>query len=75
MMFFKDPLSVLKQNVEVAQLEIQEDEQTLATLRSNPETYHDPLALFKLQLLQHKFVISTNQNNEDVFVSNESPTV
>ncbi|EEL36298.1 GTP-binding protein [Bacillus toyonensis] len=75
MMFFKDPLSVLKQNVEAAQLEIQEDEQTLATLRSNPETYHDPLALFKLQLLQHKFVISTNKNNEDVFVSNESPTV
>ena len=27
MMFFKDPLSILKQNVEAAQLEIQEDEQ------------------------------------------------
>ena len=61
MMFFKDPLSILKQNVDAAQLEIQEDEQTLATLRSNPETYHDPLALFKLQLLQHKFVLSTTK--------------
>ena len=48
MMFFKDPLNILKQNVDAAQLEIKEDEQTLATLRSNPETYHDPLALFKL---------------------------
>ena len=35
MMFFKDPLNILKQNVDAAQLEIQEDEQTLATLRSN----------------------------------------
>ncbi|MCU4861212.1 GTP-binding protein [Bacillus cereus] len=75
MMFFKDPLNILKQNVDAAQLEIQEDEQTLATLRSNPETYHDPLALFKLQLLQHKFVLSTTKKHEDIFVSNESPTV
>ncbi|AHA69734.1 MULTISPECIES: tetratricopeptide repeat protein [Bacillus] len=75
MMFFKDPLSILKQNVDAAQLEIKEDEQTLATLRSNPETYHDPLALFKLQLLQHKFVLSTTKKHEDIFVSNESPTV
>ncbi|MCU4980726.1 GTP-binding protein [Bacillus cereus] len=75
MMFFKDPLNILKQNVDSAQLEIQEDEQTLATLRSNPETYHDPLALFKLQLLQHKFVLSTTKKHEDIFVSNESPTV
>ncbi|RWQ71851.1 tetratricopeptide repeat protein [Bacillus cereus] len=75
MMFFKDPLNILKQNVDAAQLEIKEDEQTLATLRSNPETYHDPLALFKLQLLQHKFVLSTTKKHEDMFVSNESPTV
>ncbi|HDR8153420.1 TPA: GTP-binding protein [Bacillus cereus] len=75
MMFFKDPLNILKQNVDAAQLEIKEDEQTLATLRSNPETYHDPLALFKLQLLQHKFVLSTTKKYEDTFVSNESPTV
>ncbi|TKI09181.1 GTP-binding protein, partial [Bacillus cereus] len=75
MMFFKDPLNILKQNVDAAQLEIKEDEQTLATLRSNPETYHDPLALFKLQLLQHKFVLSTTKKHEDIFVSNESPTV
>lgn len=45
MMFFKDPLSILKQNVEAAQLEIQEDEQTLATLRSNPETYHASVSI------------------------------
>ncbi|HDR4867089.1 TPA: GTP-binding protein [Bacillus cereus] len=75
MMFFKDPLNILKQNVDAAQLEIKEDEQTLATLRSNPETYHDPLALFKLQLLQHKFVLSTTKKHENMFVSNESPTV
>ncbi|MCB4333413.1 tetratricopeptide repeat protein [Bacillus cereus] len=75
MMFFKDPLNILKQNVDAAQLEIKEDEQTLATLRSNPETYHDPLALFKLQLLQHKFVLSTTKKHEDIFVSNESPTI
>ncbi|WP_025148710.1 GTP-binding protein [Bacillus sp. H1a] len=66
MMFFKDPLSILKQNVEASQLEIQEDEQTLTKLRTNPETYHDPLTLFKLQLLQRKFMLNIDRNNENI---------
>lgn len=78
MMFFKDPLSILKQTVEAAQLEIQEDEQTLTKLRTNPETYHDPLTLFKLQLLQRKFMLNIDQNNEHIASQetiNKTPTV
>lgn len=78
MMFFKDPLSILKQTVEAAQLEIQEDEQTLTKLRTNPETYHDPLTLFKLQLLQRKFMLNIDRNNEIITSQetiNKTPTV
>ncbi|MBO1627250.1 GTP-binding protein [Bacillus arachidis] len=63
MMFFKEPLSILKQTVEAAHLEIEQDESTLTKLRTNPETYHDPLTLFKLQLLQYKFMLNKNSNN------------
>ncbi|KFM99754.1 GTP-binding protein [Bacillus clarus] len=79
MMFFKDPLSILKQNVEASHLEIQEDEQTLTKLRTNPETYHDPLTLFKLQLLQHKFMLDTEIKNSGTSSTkkenNEAPTI
>ncbi|WP_410984436.1 dynamin family protein [Bacillus cereus] len=77
MMFFKEPLSILKQTVEAAHLEINQDENALTKLRTNPETYHDPLALFKLQLLQYKFML--NDKNDDApslkIVKNEAPTV
>ncbi|MEN1938143.1 GTP-binding protein [Paenibacillus sp. 102] len=77
MMFFKEPLSILKQTVEAAHLEINQDENALTKLRTNPETYHDPLTLFKLQLLQYKFML--NDKNDDSpslkIVKNEAPTV
>ena len=79
MMFFKDPLSILKQTVEAAHLEIKEDENALTKLRTNPETYHDPLTLFKLQLLQYKFMLNINRKNDEASPSkeenNETPTV
>ncbi|WP_242144412.1 MULTISPECIES: lipopolysaccharide assembly protein LapB [unclassified Bacillus cereus group] len=64
MMFFKDPLSILKQTVEAAHLEIEEDEHNLTKLRTNPETYHDPLALFKLQLFQYTFMLNKKGHHE-----------
>ncbi|MDM5153268.1 dynamin family protein [Bacillus sp. DX1.1] len=60
MMFFKDPLSILKQTVEETHLEIHEDENALTKLKTNPEIYHDPLTLFELQLLQYKFMLNIN---------------
>ncbi|PEI90756.1 GTP-binding protein [Bacillus pseudomycoides] len=77
MMFFKEPLSILKQTVEAAHLEINEDENALTKLRTNPETYHDPLTLFKLQLLQYKFML--NEKNDEApslkIATNEAPTI
>ncbi|KEK24322.1 dynamin family protein [Bacillus gaemokensis] len=79
MMFFKEPLSILKQTVENAHLEISTDEATLTKLRTNPETYHDPLTFFKLQLLQHKFMLNMNRKKDGVFSSkeeiNKAPTI
>lgn len=79
MMFFKEPLSILKQTVEAAHLEIEQDESTLTKLRTNPETYHDPLTLFKLQLLQYKFMLNKNSNNDSTsssrLIIDETPIV
>ncbi|MDZ5607190.1 dynamin family protein [Bacillus pseudomycoides] len=74
MMFFKEPLSILKQTVEAAHLEINQDENALTKLRTNPETYHDPLTLFKLQLLQYKFMLNNKTTSLKV-ESNEAPTI
>lgn len=65
MMFFKDPLSILNQTIETTNLEIQEDENALTKLRTNPETYHDPLTIFKLQLLQYKLMLNTNKRIDE----------
>ncbi|HEK9102945.1 GTP-binding protein [Bacillus pfraonensis] len=74
MMFFKEPLSILKQTVEAAHLEINQDENALTKLRTNPETYHDPLTLFKLQLLQYKFMLNNKPISSKV-ESNKAPTI
>ncbi|PFA20405.1 MULTISPECIES: GTP-binding protein [Bacillus cereus group] len=74
MMFFKEPLSILKQTVEAAHLEINQDENALTKLRTNPETYHDPLSLFKLQLLQYKFMLNHKPTSSKI-ESNKVPTI
>ncbi|MBC6973561.1 GTP-binding protein [Bacillus sp. Xin] len=74
MMFFKEPLSILKQTVEATHLEINQDENALTKLKTNPETYHDPLTLFKLQLLQYKFMLN-NKPTSTKIESNKAPTI
>ncbi|XLP20303.1 dynamin family protein [Bacillus toyonensis] len=51
-MFFRNPFNSLKQAVENTQLEIQEKQEILHKMKSNPEVYHDSITLFELRLRQ-----------------------
>ncbi|WP_205415069.1 hypothetical protein, partial [Serratia marcescens] len=53
-MFFRDPFSSLKQAGEHTHLEIQEHQNTLHKMKSNPEVYRDPVTLFELRLRQYE---------------------
>ncbi len=44
-MFFRNPFNSLKQAVENTQLEIQEKQEILHKMKSNPEVYHDSIML------------------------------
>jgi GTP-binding protein EngB required for normal cell division len=58
--FFRNPFSVLNQSVEETKKEINEKEEELEKMRSNPETYRDPLTLFEVKLRQYEWItIST----------------
>ncbi len=58
--FFRNPLAVLNQVVEETKKEINEKEEELEKMRSNPETYRDPLTLFEVKLRQYEWItIST----------------
>ncbi|MDC2865402.1 dynamin family protein [Bacillus sp. BP-3] len=64
-MFFRDPFSSLKQAVEQTHLEIQEYQNTLHKMKSNPEVYRDPITLFELRLRQYEVVLSIDERNID----------
>jgi predicted GTPase len=55
-LFFRNPLAVLNQTVEETKKEINEKEEELEKMRSNPETYRDPLTLFEVKLRQYEWI-------------------
>ncbi|MEH7815408.1 dynamin family protein, partial [Bacillus toyonensis] len=56
-MFFRNPFNSLKQAVENTQLEIQEKQEILHKMKSNPEVYHDSIMLFELRLRQCEVIL------------------
>ncbi|MGX1902754.1 dynamin family protein [Thermolongibacillus altinsuensis] len=54
--FFRNPFVVLNQAVEETKKEIEEKEEELEKMRSNPETYRDPLTLFEVKLRQYEWI-------------------
>jgi tetratricopeptide (TPR) repeat protein/predicted GTPase len=54
--FFRNPFDVLNQTVEETKKEINEKEEELEKMRSNPETYRDPLTLFEVKLRQYEWI-------------------
>lgn len=62
-MFFRNPFGTLKQAVENTHLEIQEKQNTLHKMKSNPEVYHDPITLFELRLRQYEVILDAGKDN------------
>lgn len=61
--FFRNPFSALKQAVENTHLEIQEKQDTLHQMKSNPDVYHDPITLFELRLRQCEVILNIGEDN------------
>ncbi|MGE7938020.1 dynamin family protein [Bacillus paramycoides] len=62
-MFFRNPFNSLKQAVENTQLEIQEKQEILHKMKSNPEVYHDSITLFELRLRQCEVILNIGEDN------------
>ncbi|MEH7245038.1 hypothetical protein V7131_28575, partial [Bacillus sp. JJ269] len=53
----------LKQAVENTHLEIQEKQEILHKMKSNPEIYHDSIMLFELRLRQCEVILNIGDDN------------
>lgn len=60
---FRNPFNSLKQAVENTQLEIQEKQEMLHKMKSNPEVYHDSIMLFELRLRQCEVILNIGDDN------------
>ncbi len=61
--FFRNPFNLLKQAVENTHLEIQEKQEILHKMKSNPEIYHDSIMLFELRLRQCEVILNIGNDN------------
>ncbi|WP_338030813.1 GTP-binding protein [Cytobacillus citreus] len=60
-MFFSHPLAELKAAMDESLKEIEEHKESLNEMRTNPETYRDPITLFQLKLLQIEWMTSAGE--------------
>ncbi|MBJ7909428.1 dynamin family protein [Bacillus anthracis] len=70
--FFRNPFNCLKQTVENMQLEIQEKQELLHKMKSNPEVYHDSIMLFELRLRQCEVILHIGDDHTYTDVSLET---
>ncbi|PGZ07194.1 GTP-binding protein [Bacillus cereus] len=61
-MFFRSPFNSLKQAVENTHLEIQEKQEVLHKMKSNPEVYQDSITLFELRLRQCEVILNIGED-------------
>ncbi|MDH4419883.1 MULTISPECIES: dynamin family protein [Bacillus] len=62
-MFFRNPFSSLKQAVENTHLEIQDKQEILHKMKSNPEVYQDSIKLFELRLRQCEVILHIGEDH------------
>ncbi|MGE7932810.1 dynamin family protein [Viridibacillus arvi] len=70
--FFRNPYNVLEQAVENIHIEIQEKQDTLHIIKSNPEVYHDSITLFELRLRQCEVILNIGEDNSYTDLSLET---
>lgn len=71
-MFFRNPFDTLEQAVENTHSEIQEKQDTLQKMKSNPEVYHDSITLFELRLRQCEVILTIGEGHSYSAVSLET---
>ncbi|MGE7623236.1 dynamin family protein [Viridibacillus sp. NPDC096237] len=64
-MFFRNPFGALEQAVENTHIAIQEKQDTLHKMKSNPEIYHDSITLFELRLRQCEVILNKGEVNSN----------
>ncbi|NHM31586.1 GTP-binding protein [Bacillus sp. C11] len=62
-LFFRDPIQVLNSAVTETKAEIETDQEKLDRMRTNPEMYRDPLALFEVRVRQYEWMSVAGREN------------
>jgi len=66
-LFFKDPVSVLRETTEATRLEIETNQEKLDQLNTNPEIFRDPLTLFEVRLRQFEWMTVAGKGMQAVY--------
>ncbi|MCH1624495.1 tetratricopeptide repeat protein [Ferdinandcohnia quinoae] len=53
-LFYQEPLNELSQTIAETMVRVEQNQQSLAKMKSNPEIYYDPLKLFETRLVQYE---------------------
>lgn len=53
-LFYKEPLDELERSIDNTKKGIEQDKETLAKMKENPEVYYDPLKIFETRLVQYE---------------------
>lgn len=64
-LFYKEPLDELSNAIDDTKNRVEQDKETLAKMKSNPEVYYDPLKLFETRLVQYERIWKKNRNTRD----------
>ncbi|WP_449537904.1 GTP-binding protein [Ferdinandcohnia sp. Marseille-Q9671] len=65
-LFYKQPLQHLANITTETNNAVEQDQQTLAKMKSNPEVYYDPLKLFETRLVQYERISRKNEKQKDI---------
>lgn len=64
-LFYKEPLLELARAIDETNNDVEQDKETLAKMKSNPEVYYDPLKLFETRLVQYEQIMGRNKSRKD----------
>ncbi|WP_010676973.1 hypothetical protein [Bacillus timonensis] len=66
-LFYKEPLHELSGAIDETENRVQQDKETLAKMKANPEVYYDPLKLFETRLVQYEQIWKKGRRDMGAF--------
>jgi len=66
-LFFREPFQVLKESADSIQEQLEQNNAALNEMKSNPETFRDPIKLFDVRLRQIEWMEYGEKNRKQVF--------